>query len=150
MMAGLVGLFLGREEQRWWFLAGAIAMLVTAAWNRMTLFTTLQAIVLSAILASFLPIPLWIRGLLPMVLCVPVLFLLARAGHLGTWRPRFGAAALLILSVGYAVQEYGLFVIAGLMLCLFSGAEIRAGIRQAWLWLILNIGFVVSAWVNMG
>jgi len=133
--------------QPWFFLIGSVGITITALVERHRLFIGLQIIVLTGAIAALSPFAPSIKGLLPLLISIPVLGFLARQGILVTKNAWFGAVGLVALGFGYAVQDPLGFFIGGALVSTFSGIELYAGFKPALIWLILNLTFtVVAAW----
>lgn len=137
--------FAALDLQRWIFLCGSTLMLFTALLERHRIFIAMQTVVIAGNLAAFLPYSAGVRTLVPLALCIPVLAVLMVMGNLANSSARVGTAALLLLSIGYAVHHPALLFIAGMPLSLYALLELRAGFRPASIWLVLNLVFASVA-----
>lgn len=109
------------------------------------LFIGLQTVIISGTLTAFLPVSDTIKGAVPMLVSLPVLYLLYHYGILDTRVRALGALALTVLGVGYAVQQTLIFFLGGFLVTLFSFLEFRSGFRPAILWMVLNLIFTLLA-----
>ena len=132
-------------HQRILFLLGAAGMTLMALLEHHKLFIGLQTVIISGTLTAFLPASDTIKGAIPMLVSLPVLYLLCHYRILNTKVKVLGAFALITLGVGYAVQHTLIFFLGGFLVTLFSFLEFRSGFRPAVLWMVLNLIFTLLA-----
>lgn len=156
MIPGILGMFLiiaallcgSPQGQRWLFFLGAVGMTLMALLEGHQLFIGLQLVIISGTLTAFLPVADLLKGLIPMVVALPVLYALHRLGAVDTGRRRLGALALVVLGTGYAVQHPLIYFLGGLLISIFSLLELYSGFKPALIWLILNLIFTILAGTN--
>ena len=137
------------ETQRWLFFLGALGMTLMALLEYHKLFIGLQLVIISGTLTAFLPTGDIIKGSIPILVSLPILYILYTKGFLDTGRRYLGALSLITLGVGYAAQHPLIYFLGGFLVSLFSLLELRSGFRPALIWLTLNLIFTTLAGVTI-
>ena len=157
MIPGILGMSLvisallcsNPQGQRWLFFLGAIGMTLMALLEKHKLFIGLQLVIISGTLIAFFPVGDTIKGLIPMLVSLPVLYILHHKKIIDTGRRRLGAFALVVLGVGFAVQHIFIYFLGGLLISIFSFLELCSGFKPAIIWLTLNLVFTVLSGINL-
>ncbi len=153
MIPGILGMLLiilallcgPTQTQRYLFLLGAMGMTLMAILEHHKLFIGLQLVIVSGTLTAFLPAGELIKGSIPILVSLPVLYILYTKGFLDTGRRYLGALSLIILGVGYAAQHPLIYFLGGLLVSIFSLLELLSGFKPALIWLALNLIFTSLA-----
>lgn len=157
MIPGILGMILiiaallcsDLRQQRWLFFLGAIGMTLMAFLEKHKLFIGLQLVIISGTITAFLPVDSIIKGGIPFLVSLPILYRLYREKILDTKRRRLGAFALLTLGIGYAVQHVVIYFIGGALISVFSFLELYSGFRPAVIWLTLNLIFTTISGISI-
>ncbi|GLI56142.1 hypothetical protein PM10SUCC1_16560 [Propionigenium maris DSM 9537] len=157
MIPGILGMLLiilallcgPTQTQRWLFLLGAMGMTIMAILEHHKLFIGLQLVIVSGTLTAFLPTGEIIKGSIPILVSMPVLYILYTKGFLDTNRRYLGALSLIILGVGYAAQHPLIYFTGGFLVSLFSLLELLSGFKPALIWLTLNLIFTTLAGITL-
>lgn len=136
-------------DVRWLFFLGALGMTATALIERHALFVGLQGVILGGTIAAFLPIQEELKTLIPLVVSVPILWLLKKRQFLQDANTWLGAVSLTVLGIAYAAQQPLAFLLGGVLVSVFSYIEWRRGFSPAVVWLALNVLFSVLAARNV-
>ncbi len=139
MLLVITGTFFpGEMRQKHLFLSGGVLLTASAVLRRHGFFIALQIVLLTGTAVAYLPVATLYKVGLPIAVAVPVLIWRHRQGGLASALDRAGALGIVILAAGYAVSHWSVYLAGDLVVLTVSWIELRSGVREALVWVILN------------
>ena len=150
MLVGIVGsIFDGAPSQKWCFLATSVLMTPLALLKKDAILIAIQAVSLVGALVGLMDEPSVGWQSLPVVVAVAISIWLKAGNHIDqSWR-WLGVLGTTTLGLGYATQMSSINIAGGLLLAGCMAAAVKSGQAVAWLWLSLNIVFVVTSVIGV-
>lgn len=128
-----------------YFIVGALLLLSTAIYFRLTYFVALELILIAghgAILLGIGPIS---QLILPILLCVQLLVYYILSGQLHHVFRLIGIAGIALLSIGFSYENQWIFFFGSFSVATFAIYQFYKGRKIALLWVILNLLFSAIA-----
>lgn len=120
------------------FIAGSLALLITALYFRLTFFIALELIILAAYGSHYLQLAPLLQFIIPILLCVQLLAYYMLSGRLNNIFIIIGMIGISLLVVGYVYQQILITEFANLFIAFFSFYTAYNKRSVALIWAFLN------------
>lgn len=125
-----------------YYVSGGILMLLTAIYYKLTYFIALEIILIAGHGAVLLGIGPTAQVVLPILLCLQLLFYYVLSGQLKNVFRFIGILGIGFLSIAFLYQNPWIFFFGSLGIAVFSFYQVYRGRHIALLWALLNLIFV--------
>ena len=122
-----------------YFIVGAVLLLTTAIYFRLTYFVALELILIAGHGAILLGIGPVSQIILPILLCTQLLAYYMLSGQLNHLFRLIGITGIALLSIGFSFENQWIFFFGSLSVAIFSIYQVKKGRQVAMLWVILNM-----------
>lgn len=128
-----------------YYIAGSLALLITATYCQIIYFIALELILFSGHLAIILGSGPYTQAALPLLLSLQlfIFFLMMNKENIYFWS--IGVAGISLLSIGLAFKNEWYFFFGSLFISIYSTYIIYKGNKIAYLWAFLNTLFALLA-----
>lgn len=132
------------------FLIGSSGMTLYSMQIKHPIFTSMQWIILVGISLSFFPLENPIKLLILGTLCgINVANIKKKKKSLHPLNDFCGITSIIALALGYATGSPQIYLIGGIFATIYALLELRAGVKQAWIWALLNSTFVSTVTLQL-
>lgn len=138
----IYGVTLPKVQQFWPIFWGIIALSIVAYLNSHWLFLSLELVIFLGLLVGELEGHARLKFAVPVISGLVMIAVLSVCGQMESADSWIGAAGLLVLAWGYAVRHPAAYVLAGVILNVYSIFGILAGAWVAAFWLVMNTVFI--------
>jgi len=146
MLCGIVGsVFPMLPAQKWLFLANAFLMTPLPLVRKDTMLSALQVVSIVGAVVGAVTMTKPLQYGLPIGTAAVAVGFLWWSGDLCNWRNRIGSCGIAALATGYATQNPIIYLIGGLVLCVYTWLAFKDGQKIALLWFTLNGIFVFTS-----
>jgi hypothetical protein len=105
------------------FLVSGIVMLCAAVIDGSKYYTGLEIIIVTSCVLAFLSIPRVMKLIIPIILCLIILFWLFNQNEITNFQQLFGALGLVIVALGFATSFQLYYLFGSLIVMIFSIAK---------------------------
>lgn len=127
------------------FITGCILLLLPPIIEYNIFFICLQIVALSGASLYFVPIPLLLKAIIPIIVVLLFCIYFHRLGRLNDKLTLFGIVGVSILALGYGITRAEIYFFGGLVLAIYSWLSYRRGVTIAIMWAITNVVFCFAA-----
>ncbi len=128
------------QAQRY-YVIGAFFLLAAAIFFELTYFVALELILIAGHGAVLLGIGPVSQAVLPILLCLQLLFYYLLSGQLKNIFRLIGILGIALLSIAFSYEDLWVFFFGGLAVAIFSFYQVYRGHLVALIWAILNAIF---------
>lgn len=127
-----------------YYILGAIPLLITALYFKLTYFIALEFILIAGHSALLLHLGPVLRSILPILLTLQILVYYLLNGQLKNIFRFIGVCGIALLSLGFSYENDWIFFFGSLSVGIFALYHVFRGQLVALIWVVLNLTYAVA------
>lgn len=150
MVGAVIVIFgLTQPNAQLYYIFGAFLLLITAVYYKFLYFMALELVLISGHTASLLGISRILQMVLPIILCLQLLFFYAMTGHLNNIFVLIGILGVGLISIGFGFAYTWVFFIGSMSVAIYAFYLSYRKKKFALLWGSLNAIFAAVALMEL-